>query len=175
MNNVIRLAQKKDIPFLYEIWKVCFGDNEDYVDFFYKENLGKITSTVYCVDDRPVSMLHWFDAEFVNGTERRPAKYLYSGGSHPDFRKNGYYAELIQYVTDYADKHGCVLFGKPATQKLLPYYAKFGFLQDACFRILTFPPAKKVPIKTKVLTPEKYNLMRNSAFGSFPHVEWPYR
>ncbi len=173
MANGIRAAEERDIPTLCEIWKVCFCDNEDYVRFFYRENLGRITTTVYEVDGKPVSMLHWFDAEFVNGAERRAAKYLYSGGSLPEYRKNGYYGALIKYVTDYADSSGCVLFGKPATQRLIPYYDKFGFIPDALFRVVSFPAGKKGPLEVRPVSPKEYNLMRNRAFGSFPHAEWP--
>ena len=175
MNNEIRLAEERDIPALCEIWKVCFCDNEDYVRFFYRENRGNVTSTVYTVDDRPVSMLHWFDATFVNGEDRRKAKYLYSGGSLPEYRKNGYYGALIKYVEDYAKENGLILFGKPATQKLIPYYAKFDFVPDASFNVVTFPSEKKIPIKVRDISPEEYNLMRNKVFNSYPHVEWTDR
>ena len=161
MNNGIRLAEERDIPELCEIWKVCFCDNEDYVRFFYRENRGHVTTTVYTVDDRPVSMLHWFDVTFVNGSERRMAKYLYAGGSLPEHRKNGYYGTLIRYVEDYAKENGLILFGKPAMQSLIPYYGTFDFVPDACFRLVTVSPEKQVPVNVYPLSPEEYNKMTN--------------
>lgn len=175
MNNEIRLAEDWDIPALCEIWKVCFCDNEDYVRFFYRENRGHVTSTVYTVDDRPVSMLHWFDVTFVNGAERRKAKYLYAGGSLPEYRKNGYYGALIKYVEDYAKENGLILFGKPATQSLIPYYGTFDFIPDACFRLVTVRPEKRIAINAHPLSPEEYNSMRNRAFCSRPYAAWPDR
>lgn len=175
MDNSIRLACDGDIPALCRIWKVCFSDNEDYVRFFYRENAGHVTTTVYTVDGNPVSMLHWFDAEFVNGDERRGAKYLYSGGSLPEYRRSGYYGALIRYVIDYAKENDIVLFGIPANRKLIPYYATFGFIQDACFRLVTVPAGEKIPLEASPLSPEEYNRMRNRAFAHHPHAEWPDR
>ena len=175
MNNEIRLAEERDIPALCEIWKICFCDKEDYVRFFYSENRGHVTTTVCTVDDRPVSVLHWFDVSFVNGDERRAAKYLYAGGSLPEYRKNGYYGSLIKYVEDHAKKNGLILFGKPASRSLIPYYSTFDFVPDACFRLVTVSPEIKIPIKTSPVSPEDYNRMRNEAFRSHPHAEWPDR
>ena len=175
MDNAIRRAAERDIPALCRIWKECFSDNEDYVRFFYRENIGHVTTTVYTVDDSPVSMLHWFDADFVNGDSRRKAKYLYAGGSLPEYRKSGYYGALIRYVCDYAKENSLVLFGIPAGQKLIPYYAKFGFIPDACFRLVTVYAGEKLPLDAYPLSPEEYNRMRNCSFGSHPHVEWSDR
>ncbi|MBO4452731.1 MAG: GNAT family N-acetyltransferase [Clostridia bacterium] len=175
MDNGIRLAEERDIHVLCEIWKVCFCDNEDYVRFFYRENRGQVTSTVYTVDDKPVSMLHWFDSTFVNGTERKKAKYLYAGGSLPEHRKNGYYGALIKYVEDYAKENGVVLFGKPATQSLIPYYSTFDFTPDARFRLVTVVPEGKTPLEFYPVTPHEYNRLRDNAFRSRPYAAWQDR
>lgn len=173
--NGIRLAEKRDIPALCEIWKACFNDPEDYIEFFYRENFGCVTAAVYVIDDRPVSMLHWFDSSFVNGDVRSCAKYLYAGGTAPEYRRNGYYGELFRYVKDLAKNNGFALFGKPARRELIPYYQTLGFEPDACFRLITVQPDGIVPVGISPLSPEKYNRMRNRVFSSRPYAEWPDR
>ena len=175
MSDGIRLAEKQDIPALSEIWKICFHDSDDYIRFFYRENFDHITTTVYTVDGRPVSMLHWFDSCIVDGDERRKAKFLYAGGTLPDYRKNGYYAALFWYVRDYARENGFAIFHKPASKTLVPYYQTFGYEVDACFTLMTIRPGETIPINTYPVAPEEYNLMRNKAFSSHPHAEWPDR
>jgi GNAT superfamily N-acetyltransferase len=175
LDHSIRLAEERDIPALCEIWKVCFCDKEDYVRFFYRETDGFVTTTVYTVDDRPVSVLHWFDVTFVNGKERKEGKYLYAGGSLPEYRKNGYYGSLIRYAEEYADKNSLVLFGKPANEKLIPYYRTFDFIPDASFRLVTLSPGERVPVSFYPVSPEEYNSMRNRAFSSHPYAKWPDR
>ena len=175
MDNQIRLAKEQDIPALCRIWNICSGDSEDYVRFFYRENLDHVTTTVYDIDGCPVSMLHWFDATFVNGEKRQKAKYLYAGGSLPEYRQNGYYGALIRYVCAYAKENGVVLFGKPANNRLIPYYVTFGFIPDACFKLVTVQAGKKTPLVVQTLSPEEYNRLRNAAFRFHPHVEWDDR
>lgn len=160
---------------LCEIWKACFFDSDEYLRFFYRESAGLVKAAVYTVDDRPVSMLHWFDTSFVNGAETLDAKFLYAGGTHPDYRHNRYYGDLFRYVQDLAVKNDFLIFGKPACRELLPYYQKLGFELDACFRLVTVLPGERVPISVSSLAAEEYNRMREQAFSSHPHVKWSDR
>lgn len=175
MYNGIRLAEERDIASLCRIWKVCFGDDEDYVRFFYRENFGHITTAVYAVNDQPVSMLHWFDATFADGGEAIDAKFLYAGGSLPEFRKNGYYTALFRYVEEYAKDNNCALFGKPVRRDIIPYYQKLGFEQDASLKLVTVHPEEKEAVRFSEITPKDYNRMRDNAFSSHPYVKWSDR
>ena len=175
MFNGIRTAEERDIPSLCEIWKVCFGDGEDYVRFFYRENFGHIMTAVYAVDDKPVSMLHWFDASFADGDDALDAKFLYAGGSLPEFRKNGYYTALFRYVEEYARNNGCALFGKPVRRDIIPYYQKLGFEQDASLKLVTVFPQIKEDVGFLPVSPEDYNRMRDETFSSHPYVKWSDR
>lgn len=175
LDNGIRTAEEKDIASLCRIWKVCFGDDEDYVRFFYRENFGHITTAVYAVDGQPVSMLHWFDASFVDGAEALNAKFLYAGGSLPEYRKNGYYTALFHYVEEYARNNNCALFGKPVRRDIIPYYKTLGFEQDAILKLVTVCPEIKEDVVFSPVLPKDYNRMRDCAFSSHPYVKWSDR
>ena len=175
MDTGIRLARREEIPALTEIWRVCFHDTEDYIRFFYRENFDFLSAFVYTVDDRPVSMLHWMDSCFEDGAERLEAKFLYAGGTLPAYRKNGYYRALFEHVKKLAKQNGFLLFGKPASWDLLPYYRSIGLEPDACFRLVTLRPGPAVPLSVSPLSAEAYNRMRNRAFGGRPYAVWPDR
>lgn len=175
MFNGIRTAEERDIEALCRIWNVCFGDGEDYVRFFYRENLGHIMTAVYAVDDQPVSMLHWFDALFADGDDLLDAKFLYAGGSLPEYRKHGYYTALFHYVEEYAKNNNCALFGKPVRRDIIPYYQKLGFEQDASLKLVTVYPQIKETVGFSPVSPEDYNRMRDKAFSSHPYVKWSDR
>ena len=175
MDTGIRLAAERDIPALTEIWKICFRDPDEYIRFFYRENFEYISAAVYTVDDKPVSMLHWFESSFVNGPQRKDAKFLYAGGTLPDHRKKGYYSALFEYVKSMAVQNGFLLFGKPASRELIPSYLSLGFRQDACLRLVTVRPEAKIPLSFFPLTPEEYNRMRDRAFSVHPYAKWPDR
>ena len=83
MESGIRLARKSDVPALCEIWQDCFLDPEDYILYFYRENFDRISVPVFTENDRPVSMLHLMDADFVNGEKRQAAKLIYAAGTTP--------------------------------------------------------------------------------------------
>lgn len=175
MQNGIRLAEERDLPHLIEIWKNCFPDSDAYIRFFYRACFDLVTAAVYTVDDRPVSMLHWFDASFTDGAEQLDAKFLYAGGTHPDYRHNRYYGDLFQYIKDFAEKNDCVIFGKPARRELVPYYQTMDFTPDAYFRLVTVYPEEIVPIHISPLEAEAYNRMRDRAFSDHPYVKWSDR
>lgn len=173
MGNGIRLAQPRDIPALREIWKICFHDSDEYVRFFYRESLGQLAAAVYVVNDEPVSMLHWMDCRFVNGDARRDAKFLYAGGTRPEYRKKGFYGALFSYITAEAARNGFAVFGKPASRELIPYYRRFGLEPDACLRRVTVAPGERLGLTFSPLSPEAYNRLRERAFAAFPHAAWP--
>ena len=175
METGIRPAEKRDIPALCEIWETCFHDPGDYIRLFYRENFDRVSAAVYTVDDRPVSMLHWFDSAFVCGSERLDAKYLYAGGTRPGYRKKGYYGALFGYAKELAVRNGFLLFGKPASRELLPSYEALGFAPDACFRLVTVSPGETAPLAFSPLTPEEYNRLRDAAFSDRPYAQWPDR
>lgn len=158
-----------------EIWRRCFHDSDSYISFFYREAFDFITPYVYAVDGVPVSMLHLFDASFVNGASRLKARYIYAGSTHPDHRRSGYYAALFRYIENEARANGSVLFGKPALREMIPYYQTLGFAQDACFRLVSVCPGESVKLNAYPASPEEYNRMREQAFSVHPHVEWQDR
>ena len=61
MNTDIRLATVDDLPVLIDLWQSCFGDSKDYIRYFYRENFSRIRILVYCLNDKPVSMIHMMD------------------------------------------------------------------------------------------------------------------
>lgn len=175
MNMVVRPAERQDIPALSEIWRVCFGDPEEYIRFFYQENFGRIMIPICTVEDKPVSMLHLFEASFADGCDRQPAKLVYAVGTHPEYRQKGYMKILMDSVMREARKEGYGLFLKPASAYLNRIYQTFGFTHDASFRLVTLLPGRRIPLETVPLRAEQYNMLRNAVFSSRPYAEWPDR
>ena len=173
MENGIRLARKSDVPVLCGIWQDCFLDPEDYILYFYRENFDRISVPVYTVNDRPVSMLHLMDADFVNGGKQQAAKLIYAAGTAPAKRKKGCMGALIRYAEEQALREGHALFLKPATPYLTEYYRTFGFAEDARFRLVTLPPGDVRPMMASPLSAEAYNRLRNASFSSRPFARWP--
>ncbi len=172
MADGVRLAAKDDIPYLRDIWKASFPDSEEYVKLFYERNFDRIEIPVYCLNSKPVSMLHLFDAQFSDIDGCRKAKYAYAGATLTRYRKNGYYKALFFYAMDEAVKNGYLIFCKPFSPELSKYYEKLGFEIDSYFRLVTLNPHKPLPLSVSDISPEQYKSMRDSAFSHIPYAKW---
>ena len=172
MKTEIRLAKRQDIPALCEVWKSCFSDNEEYIRYFYKENSKNIDILVLTVDDKPVCMAHIFDATMVNGNEKTPAKYLYAGGTHAQYRGKGYFSILVKHIIKWAKENEFALFFIPASQTLVEFYRTFGFEPDARLKKIHLSPNNTELLTYKEISYFEYNRMRNKAFFDIPFVKW---
>ena len=174
LESNIRLATEEDIPVLTELWNSCFGDSEEYIRFFYRENFSRIRVPVYTLNDKPVSMIHMMDASFANGKDEYLVKFIYAVGTHPDCRSKGYLRSLLISEGDSAKASGYGLFLKPS-HALVNYYSALGFIEDSRFRIFSVEPEpdEQNDLLFSPLSAEEYNRLRNIAFSKHPFVKWP--
>ena len=174
LESNIRLATEEDIPVLTELWNSCFGDSEEYIRFFYRENFSRIRVPVYTLNDRPVSMIHLMDASFADGADEYPMRFIYAVGTHPDCRGKGLLRSLLLSAAGSAKENGYGLFLKPS-HALMNYYSALGFVEDSRFRIFSVKPGpeEQNDLLFSPLSSEEYNRLRNIAFSKHPFVKWP--
>lgn len=172
MKNGVRRAAKDDIPALVEIWKACFFDSEEYINYFYRENFDRIEVFVYVADGKPVCIVNILDAEFVYKNESRKAKYMYAGGTLPEYRKKGYFKKLMQFTFDRAIEEGHGLFFKPATKYMTDYTLALGPEIDSYFRLVTVEPDGREEFDAVDISHIEYNRMRNEAYSDIPFARW---
>ena len=172
MNSEIRSAEKQDIPELIKIWKACFSDSEDYIKLFYRENFDRVKTLVTCVDGKPVGFSHLFDAVIKNRNVCYKALYAYAGGTHPEYRNNGFFASMLKHIQNEAVKNEYALFFKPALH-LIPYYTSYGCVKGSELKLVTVNPEEIRPFDFTDLSYKEYNRMRDSAFSENTYVKWP--
>ena len=51
---------------LKEIWKECFEDSDNYIDFYYKKRFQKENTLVYLLEDKIVSMLTMLSSQIIS-------------------------------------------------------------------------------------------------------------
>ena len=171
MKKPIRLAAKQEIPELCKIWKTCFNDSEEYIEYFYKENFDSIRTYIYCADGMPVSMVHIFDAVICDGNRSHKAMYAYAGGTLPEYRHNGYFEAVMRHVQNTAVTGREILFFKPAPH-LISYYRFLGCVNGSFFRIVTFSPEENQTYAFADISETEYNRLRDSAFSGTAYVKW---
>lgn len=146
----IASGKKSDISGLKALWKVGFGEEEAFLNFYfpdyfdYKNALFIESEQVYAAS--LVSEGHKikiFDAE-------TDLSYIMGVVTHPDFRKKGYSKKLMEkaVLTEY--RKGIALSALiPAEEYLFDIYRKYGFTE-------TLFASEKIEVKKEYMDNEAY-------------------
>ncbi|HZJ78644.1 MAG TPA: GNAT family N-acetyltransferase [Clostridia bacterium] len=128
---MIDFAKKSDIPALSELWKMCFGDTDEYIEFFMKNRFVPVKTLVKKVDEKIISMLFLLDGEVKIHGEIFSSIYIYAAGTNTEFRKKGYMEELIDWAKAIAKGKSVDFISLvPSNEQLFSYYSKFGFKES---------------------------------------------
>ena len=112
------------IPSLRQLWKLSFGDEDPFLDDFFRTGFSSDRCRCMVVEDQAAAALYWFDVTY----EDRTYAYIYAVATHPDYRHRG----MIRYLL--ADTHqllerrgyaGALLV--PADPALRQMYAAMGY------------------------------------------------
>ena len=98
----VRPSVPEDIPAQRELWKLAFGDSDQYIDNFYNTYYRPDRVVVLEEDGVVKSMTAWFDTTFVlPGQGEHRAAYLYAVATHPDCRGRGLAGKLLAGADEY--------------------------------------------------------------------------
>ena len=125
---MIRLASENDIVALRNIWQVCFGDTDDYLDLYFNNCFNIGHTYVYLDGNKPISMLTILPVDYhINGRNEKLG-YIYAAATLPQFQGSGIMAKMLEFAKMLAKKQG--LYGLclvPGGEELFSYYKKHGF------------------------------------------------
>ncbi len=124
----IRYAIFSDRFSLKQIWSVCFGDEDDYVEHFLRERWNENNCLVAEEDGRVVSMLFLLPAEIIVAGERNPVWYVYACATLPEYRGRALMQQLLSTAFDAAILQSVfALVLVPASESLFNFYEKSGY------------------------------------------------
>jgi predicted acetyltransferase len=125
---VIRWSTFGDRDDIFEIWKVCFGDDDTYINFFINHRFEKNQCLVWEEQGAPVAMLHLLSAEYLSDEKSILVQYVYAAATKPVYRGRGIMAQLLDYAVKLGAAKGCLFtFLLPSNDRLYDYYGKLGF------------------------------------------------
>ena len=87
---------------LERLWRMCFGDSEAYIRYFFENRYIPENCLAY-VDEsvrRPVAMLHLLDVSIAEDGGLIPSQYIYAACTRPDYRRQ---AEIHGYCAGGAE------------------------------------------------------------------------
>lgn len=122
-------ADQSHLSELKELWALCFGDQQQYIDLFFDHRFRQDECLIGVAEGKVVTMLFTLPIDIrFKGRYSYPACYIYAVATHPQHRGRGYSTQLMEYTHAYLYTQGkrlSVLV--PASESLFGYYAKQGF------------------------------------------------
>ncbi len=123
---------KKQLKDCYELWKHCFSDHDEYMNYYFEEKtIDNQVLTLY-EGDKLTSMLHLNPFMMkLNGLSVH-ANYIVGVATHSDYRKQGRMRILLhQAFTDMYKKEQGFTYLMPAHEKIYtPFDFRFIYAQD---------------------------------------------
>ncbi|EHL05545.1 acetyltransferase, GNAT family [Desulfitobacterium hafniense DP7] len=177
----MRPALWSDMERLKAIWKLCFGDEDSFIDFYFARRFQPEQVAVYLVDQVITAMLTMIPIQYVDGPEgekTRQGAMLYAIATHPDFQRRGMASELMEWALAYLGSRQielCVLV--PAEEKLFGFYERQGYQAGFTLReaVLNRDEIRVMGKETPDLAvaaalPQTYNSIRNQLLRGTPYI-----
>lgn len=123
-SDVVYADRETDGEAIQEIWQTCFGDEEEYIEFYLGHRMTKENMLVIYADGRPVSMASFLPVEYLCEGEYLDARYVYAVATLPEYRGRGFASKILNFAKE---KYGEPLILSPADESLMQYYEKLGF------------------------------------------------
>lgn len=178
----VRLAREGEINCQKELWKLCFGDSNTYIDFYYA-NRYKEDETVILLNDEEISaMLTMIPVKTMAPDNLSiDTAMLYAIATHPDYQNRGFATRLMDFSKQYLcanNKDLSILV--PANKQLFGWYRKQGYQDGFYIRetqltremIDLLPCCKSSKCTISSITPKEYNQRRNRQLNGRVYVAY---
>jgi ribosomal protein S18 acetylase RimI-like enzyme len=177
----IRLVKQEDLADLKEIWRMSFGDSDNFIDFYFQTRDWLSETAVLLESGKVVSMLTMIPADMVDQDGKKTsAAMLYAIATHPEFQKRGFADRLIEFSNQHLlSIQTAVTLLVPASDELFAFYGKRGYRNGFYVREAVLSrsaignladdnkPCRFVPVK-----PIEYNAMRRKLMEGHPHLNY---
>lgn len=172
----LRTSREQDVPKLRELWKLAFGDEENYIHHFFARYYAPERMLVLEEDGQVQAMTAWFDMPVVSAQGQVfPSAYLYAVATHPDCRGRGLAGQLLAFADQWLKERGfaCVTT-VPARPDLHVFFGKNGFAEQFALAREEYIPPEAVdnPTALKRVDAREYGSLRESALAGVSHVAY---
>ena len=178
----VRLAKKGEIVSLKELWKLCFGDQDSYIDLYFANRYNKDETLVLLLNGEIVSMLTTIPVKIVFGENRSfDSVMLYAIATHPQYQNQGLGTQLMEASHQYlAAQNMDFTVLVPAGQNLINFYRKQGYRECFYVReiILPYDMVSSMTVSSSQhctispVEPQEYNARRDDWLKGKFHVAY---
>jgi len=126
---MIRQGKDTDKETLMRLWKLCFPqDSDSFIRSYFDKIYANDKTLVYIDDEQPVASFQMIPYRLKTGETLLWGGYISGAMTHPDYRKKGYMAQLLNMSFNEMIKKGYdYAFLIPQEEWLIKMYEKFGF------------------------------------------------
>lgn len=173
---MIRHAYPEDREAIFNIWRACFGDKKEYIDFFLDNSFDPDRCLVWDDNGHAVAMLHLRTADYASDNAKlngRPVMYIYAAATLPEYQRRGIMAKLIAAANDEAAAQGCIFtFLLPAKDSLYQYYAKLGYITAFSIKRALLSKNELSKFKSKQINPDNIGALEKRREHFLPSIQW---
>ncbi len=157
----VRYANHQDIPQLKNIWKICFGDSDLYIDNFLKQIFMPENTVVVEMNHHVVGVVYLLPAKLGS----TPFMYGYAIGVLPEHRGKGYTQKMLLFIKNESQKKGFVFGLHPANDKLFSFYKQIGLKEMYGLKLVNASDFAYDSVCELIdITPEEFFRLRDAAF-----------
>lgn len=148
----VRNPYETETEQLKQIWKHCFGDNEEYIRFYFNNGYSRDHTIVCAEENRILSMLTLLPAKITEGKKEYLGGYIYAAATLPEFQGRGLMRRLENACAEMAFSNGAEFLSLvPAGASLFGMYQKLGYevsgsLCEKTYRITEALKSRQVKI-----------------------------
>jgi GNAT superfamily N-acetyltransferase len=129
----VRLAQKGETDRQKYLWKLCFGDSDKFIDFYYANRYKENETALLLQDGEILAMLTMLPVRIKVSGRSYDAAMLYGIATHPEYRNRGYATILIDFAHQHLKKNRIdFTLLVPAGKQLFNFYQQQGY-QDGFY------------------------------------------
>lgn len=175
----IRSWKPEDKPQLKELWKLAFGDSDEYIDCFFENFLRRDACVAAEADGKVVSAMYILPGETLNPyrKNRLTAGYTYALATLPEYRHQGIGRAVYRAASGRALETADAAAVLPAGESLYPFYENasgakpLSYVREA--RFTRDELSGTAPCAAARVPALKYAGMREELLGGMPHVTFP--
>lgn len=173
----VRPSRVEDVPAQRALWKLAFGDSDEYIDNFYNTYYRPERVVVLEEEGAVRSMTAWFDTTLaVPGQGEYRAAYLYAVATYPDCRGRGLAGALLAGADEYfRSLHIPAVTTVPAEPSLHDFFWANGFRECFTYSLAAPLPAEKLiwPFGLEPVDSRRYGQLREAILRDIPHISYP--
>lgn len=178
----IRLAKKGEEIDQKNMWKVCFGDEDSYIDLYYSEKHKADETAVLLEDNKIAAMATMIPARVIIPSGKAlELSMLYAVATHPDHQGKGYSAQIMAFCHKHLMETGMDLsILVPAEESLFDFYAKRSYEKAFYIRetvlsraqVLSFKTTIKQEISIEKIGAADYNKRRRDLLAGRLYIDY---